>query len=209
MSQSLVAVLRALPLDLARCEAYELSTHGPIVGFLRRQAGSVTTSELLDGVARGTFRGGIRCEDVQHLTFPDSSFDLCTSTEVFEHVADDAAGFAELRRVLRPGGYLVFTVPLGGHAATLERTALVDGVRIQTEPAEYHADRDGRRVFCFRNYGTDILDRLRTVGFDDAMLAEPPQRLFGHARRVVVARRAPASRVTAEVNRDAGQQQHR
>jgi ubiquinone/menaquinone biosynthesis C-methylase UbiE len=32
---------------------------------------------------------------VQRLSFADASFDLCTSTEVFEHVPDDRAGLRE------------------------------------------------------------------------------------------------------------------
>ena len=44
--------------------------------------------------------------------YGDASFDLCTSTEVFEHMPDDLNGFSEIRRVLRPGGRFVFTVLL-------------------------------------------------------------------------------------------------
>lgn len=34
---------------------------------------------------------GVRCEDVQHLTFASASFDLCISTEMFEHVPTTSA----------------------------------------------------------------------------------------------------------------------
>jgi SAM-dependent methyltransferase len=45
--------------------------------------------------------------DATRLSFPDASFDLVYSFNVFEHLPDPAATFAEIKRVLRPGG-LVF-----------------------------------------------------------------------------------------------------
>ena len=42
--------------------------------------------------------------DVAALTFPDRSFDLVVSTLSMHHWADQAAGLAEIGRVLRPGG---------------------------------------------------------------------------------------------------------
>ena len=51
-------------------------------------------------------RAGLPC-----LPFRDSAFDLAVSLDVFEHVLDDQAAMAEVRRVLRPGGRLIATVP--------------------------------------------------------------------------------------------------
>lgn len=192
ISQSLVEALRCNISSLIDCDAYELSSVGVLVSFLKRRTRSLTVSEFFDDVPVGAFSsGGVRCEDVQSLTFADKSFDLCTSTEVFEHVTSDIAAFGELLRVLRPGGTLVFTVPLSDSRNTIERTALHDGTRYLTMAAEYHADRlRGPHVFCYRNYGRDILDRLRQVGFASATFYRPTRRLFGFARDVVIARRA-------------------
>ncbi len=49
--------------------------------------------------------------DATNLGFADDSFDRIIASEVFEHVPDDAAAFAELTRVLRPGGIMAVTVP--------------------------------------------------------------------------------------------------
>lgn len=176
--------------DLARLDAYELSSSGPVLAFLRRHCRDVASSELLDGVAPGDMRDGIRCEDVQRLTFADGSFDLCTSTEVFEHVPDDRAGFRELHRVLRPGGRLLFTVPMGG-GATVERARLVDGECVHQLPPAYHGDRltGAGTVLVFRDYGEDIVQRLRDCGFAGALLHRSRADAFGHARTVVVATR--------------------
>lgn len=49
--------------------------------------------------------------DATALPFADGSFDRVIASEVLEHVTDDFAAFAELSRVLRPGGVLAVTVP--------------------------------------------------------------------------------------------------
>jgi SAM-dependent methyltransferase len=48
----------------------------------------------------------------EFLPFGDDSFDLVISTEAFYYVRDPRHGVSELRRVLRPGGAVVLTVPL-------------------------------------------------------------------------------------------------
>lgn len=50
-----------------------------------------------------------RCADITALPFPDDAFDLCVSSEVIEHVADDVAAVRELLRVSR--GPVILTVP--------------------------------------------------------------------------------------------------
>jgi len=52
-----------------------------------------------------------RHEDIQAMTFPESSFDAVLCIEVLEHVADPFAAARELHRVLRTGGFLFLTTP--------------------------------------------------------------------------------------------------
>ena len=47
----------------------------------------------------------------EFLPFPDSSFDLVMCIQAFDYVADPHAVVTELRRVLRPGGVVLLTVP--------------------------------------------------------------------------------------------------
>lgn len=49
--------------------------------------------------------------DAEHLPFPDNHFDAVTFRGAFHHVGDPAACLAEVRRVLRPGGAVVFFEP--------------------------------------------------------------------------------------------------
>lgn len=179
---------------LPRRDAYELSSRGPLAEWLRRRCRTLQLSEYFDDVPPGRMRDGVRCEDVQALGFADASFDLVTHTEVFEHVPDDARGFAELFRVLRPGGVMVFTVPLFERPATVERARLVDGrVEHLLEP-EYHTDllRGEGRVLCFRDYGLDLVARVRTAGFARVDLLDVDARVpWGFGRRVLTALKDP------------------
>lgn len=188
---SLLAALAAHVGRLADIDAYELSTTGAVLRHLQRHCRSVATSEYLEGVPPGGSRNGVRCEDVQQLSFAAGSFDLCTSTEVFEHVPDDRAGLRELHRVLRPGGRLLLTVPMSGQAATVER-ARRDGPRIEhLLPPAYHGDRINGpgSVLVYRDYGRDIVARAHAAGFRQAGLWTPPLAFAGHRRAVLVAAR--------------------
>jgi SAM-dependent methyltransferase len=49
---------------------------------------------------------------VTSLPFAPDAFDLVCALDIVEHVADEAAVFSELDRVLRPGGTLLLSVPL-------------------------------------------------------------------------------------------------
>lgn len=188
---SLVEALSNCLDDLRACDAYELSTAGAAHDFLRRNCRTLVTSEYLQGVAPGSIHNHVRCEDVQQLSFTDGSFDLCTSTEVFEHVPDDRAGYRELHRVLRPGGRLLFTVPLSDQAVTVERARLEGGTPLHLLPAAYHGDRINgpNSVLVYRDYGADIVERVLDAGFEAAVLWEPEHGFFGHMRKVVIATR--------------------
>src|SRR5918998_1846589 len=48
------------------------------------------------------------CTEAERLPFPDDSFDLVFGHAVLHHLPDLDASFREFRRVLRPGGRIVF-----------------------------------------------------------------------------------------------------
>lgn len=51
--------------------------------------------------------------DITAIAVPDGSFDVILCTEVLEHVPEPALAVAEMARILRPGGKLLLTAPLG------------------------------------------------------------------------------------------------
>lgn len=186
------AALRSVVPDLAERDVCELSAQGPLVEFLRRHARSLALSEYFADAPTGSWRGAVRCEDVQRLTYADASFDLVTHSEVLEHVPDDARAMRELRRVLRPGGIMLFTVPLHGGEWTVQRARLHAGTIEHLCAPVYHADplRRDTGILAFRDYGRDLLDQLRAAGFAEARLIRAGGALPWLAPRdVVFARR--------------------
>jgi SAM-dependent methyltransferase len=61
--------------------------------------------------ARGRGHDNVRVARLEEIPYPDDSFDLVTCLDVIEHTPDDRASFRELRRITKPGGWLVVTVP--------------------------------------------------------------------------------------------------
>jgi SAM-dependent methyltransferase len=76
--------------------------------------GSVTGLELADASvarARGRGVGEVVQGTLEDMPFENARFDLAVSFDVIEHLDDDRRALGELRRVVRPGGLLVVTVP--------------------------------------------------------------------------------------------------
>jgi SAM-dependent methyltransferase len=89
--------------------------------------------------------------DATAIPFADSVFDAVFLFDVLEHVDEEAKALAEIRRVLRPGGKLLVTVPafmflyglqdeVSEHKRRYRRPALVDSLRrsgFQVDYASY------------------------------------------------------------------------
>src|SRR5437870_6156033 len=72
--------------------------------------GADMSTEALDFCrARGLSK--VKQGAAEALPYEDASFDLVTGLDVVEHLDDDIAGLAEMRRVLRPGGRSLLFVP--------------------------------------------------------------------------------------------------
>lgn len=116
----------------------------------------------------GFTHDGLRNESLTRLTFPSASFDVVISLDVLEHVAFVERALAECRRVLRPGGALLFSVPFYPERETnLVRASEDEAGRITHHlPPEYHGDplsTDG--CLAYHHFGWELLDWVRRAGF--------------------------------------------
>lgn len=78
-----------------------------------RPRGRVTGVDANANAVAATGRRGhvaLQC-NIERMPFADACFDLVTCLDVIEHTSDDRRTLRELRRVTRPGGTLLVTVP--------------------------------------------------------------------------------------------------
>ena len=150
---------------------FEAQASGPVHEHLKHLPGYVC-AEFLDGVPSGTVSpAGVRCENLEELTFPDGSFGLVITQDVLEHVAHPAAAFREIARVLKPGGYHIFTVPLHEGRSSVTRAMQDEGRHSFILPPVYHGDplrSSGSLVYT--DFGDDLPALLSEFGFTTELL---------------------------------------
>jgi SAM-dependent methyltransferase len=111
-------------------------------------------------------------QNLERLSFPDAAFDLVVTSDVLEHVRLADRAHREIRRVLRPGGRYLFTVPHVRDRPTLERVRVVDpddpARDVDVLEREYHDDgnAEGGRALAYRSFGSDLDGELRNLGFE-------------------------------------------
>jgi SAM-dependent methyltransferase len=79
-----------------------------------REYGEVSGIELnpeAAEIARGRGECDVRVGRLEELPWEAGTFDLITCLDVIEHTPDDRLTLSELRRVCKPGGWLLVTVP--------------------------------------------------------------------------------------------------
>ena len=176
ISLATVTLIKSLPLDSSTSAVYELSFHGAVYRYLKQRFAHFECSEYFGSPAGGLKFKGVRNEDVQKLSFDEGCFDLVSCTEVFEHVPDYHAGFSEVFRVLKPGGWFVFTVPFFDAESTQPICRLTPHGSLQwLANEEYHDSQVsgvGTVPVFWHHSKSQILDDLQEAGFPEARLVE-------------------------------------
>jgi SAM-dependent methyltransferase len=149
---------------------HESSPDGQLSAFLKKNCPRYSSSHHFANVPRGEYKGEHRSEDLSQMTFPDGSFDMFITSDVFEHVMDPAAAFEEIARVLKPGGAHVFTMPWYPQLAqTRQRARIAPGGNIEhlTEP-DYHGNPiDASGSLVTFDWGLDFPTFIRKHGGHD------------------------------------------
>ena len=161
----------------------EINTIGSIGSMhaLLQQLPRLAFSDYRGPERLGQLVNGARNEDICRLTYSDASFDIVLSSDTLEHVPDFRAALAETRRVLRPGGRHIFTVPVVWTRSTTEARARIDddGEIIHMMPALYHGKGSGAYrlipvgadFLTFTEFGRDVVDYVREAGFEPEVYA--------------------------------------
>jgi SAM-dependent methyltransferase len=165
--------------QLEVAEINTIGSMGSLHSFLA-QLPRLTFSEYRGADRLGEVIDGARNEDICRLTYADKSFDLVLSSDTLEHVPDFRAALRETRRVLRPGGRHVFTVPIVASRATTDARATIDGHGevVHLLPPLYHGRGAGLYryvpvgddLLTFTEFGRDLTDHMREAGFEPEVL---------------------------------------
>jgi SAM-dependent methyltransferase len=83
----------------------------PMNNFISQFCNEYSFSHYFEDAELGSIKDGIRCENLENLTFADDTFDIFVTQDVLEHVFNPESACREIMRVLRPGGIHIFTVP--------------------------------------------------------------------------------------------------
>ena len=113
-------------------------------------------SEYFDGTPSGQLSpNGILCVDFYNMPFPDDSFDLIITEDVFEHIEYPLKAFSEITRALKAGGRHIFTVPIK-QGKTRNRKGL--------PPAHHYAPPGSAGAYVHFEWGYDICDVANACG---------------------------------------------
>lgn len=97
-------------------------------------------------------------QNIEMMTFDSNSFDIFISQDVLEHVFDPEKACKEIFRVLKPGGWHIFTTPRHNHIKkSIRRANRVGGAVKYLKPPEYHANPvgDGKALVTY-DWGRDF-----------------------------------------------------
>ena len=143
---------------------------------MARQAGSVTGMDLTAGMMAEASRKAqadgldVRFQqgDMAAMPFPDDSFDVVVCMLALMHVPPEDRGrvFAEVRRVLRPGGRLLIGVKnaVFERFSAADRFATVDITDVPNEELVFTGTREGDELRApWHSFSPDDLKRLSAV----------------------------------------------
>jgi SAM-dependent methyltransferase len=89
----------------------------------------------------GQIVNGVLNQDITNSSYESNSFDLIITQDIFEHIPNYIKGEKECYRILKQGGWYVFSVPCSlGLAKDQIRTFIKDGQEIDLLDRIYHRD---------------------------------------------------------------------
>ena len=153
--------------EFQNLKIYEPGLIGPFRKLFQKLPG-YSNSYFWEDVTPGEFREDVQCQDLMNLTYGDSSFDLVLSSDIFEHVRKPFTGFREVNRVLKPGGFHIFSIPSDYPipSETVFRVDTSGPEDVFVLPRHYHSAPGGGKSLVYTDFGEDMVEIMAGDGID-------------------------------------------
>jgi 2-polyprenyl-3-methyl-5-hydroxy-6-metoxy-1,4-benzoquinol methylase/glycosyltransferase involved in cell wall biosynthesis len=161
--------------EFRRLRIAEINACGTLHEYLKEHP-NLFYSEWLPHAKSGEVHDGVRCEDLQRLTYPENYFDFILTSETLEHVSDPDKAWQEIHRTLKAGGYHIFTIPVvPWQRKTRQRARIVGGMREDLLEPAYHSPWGTEDVFVYTDFGMDVLEKLNDKGLKTEVFYLSPE----------------------------------
>jgi SAM-dependent methyltransferase/arsenate reductase-like glutaredoxin family protein len=156
---------------------YEPGVIGPFRKYFNNFKNYVTSFYWSD-VKEGEYRDGLQCQNLEQLTYISNRFDLILTSDIIEHIRKPWDAFQEIWRILKLGGYHIFTIPVHYpmRSKTFYRVDTSGSKDIHLIEPRYHSapnhDGTGRgKSLVYVDFGKDIIAQLSEIGFEVELLS--------------------------------------
>ncbi|MEW6744408.1 MAG: methyltransferase domain-containing protein [Planctomycetota bacterium] len=165
--------------------AYVMEQVTPVPAACRRlikNLDMVCSEYLGPDIPGGHVENGIRHENAEALSFPESTFDLVVCNDVLEHLPHPKQGISEMCRVLRTGGRLFVTIPFEpAQDMNVVRAEMIDGKIVHHLPEVYHGNPlSSSGSLVFTDFGWELIGQLENAGFSKAEFVMLWSYEYGH-----------------------------
>ncbi|WP_353813454.1 class I SAM-dependent methyltransferase [Agromyces sp. SYSU T00266] len=181
LEREAIGGVRGRVLEIGAGEGENFGAFDPAVEWVGLEPDSERRAELAQRAREWKHEQAPLDAVAERIPLPDASVDAVVGTYVLCSVTDQAAALAEVRRVLRPGGTVVFVDHVVAPPGTLKR-----GIQRAVTPLSTR--------FCHGcHWDRDTGAALAEAGFevDEARLVRVPSFPFGPTRVLVFRGRAP------------------
>jgi 2-polyprenyl-3-methyl-5-hydroxy-6-metoxy-1,4-benzoquinol methylase/glycosyltransferase involved in cell wall biosynthesis len=161
--------------EFRRLKIAEINACGALHSYLKDHP-NFCYSEWIPHAKPGEMHDGVRCEDLQHLTYPHDTFDIILTSETLEHVPEPENAWREIHRTLKGGGCHIFTIPvLPSQRDTIQRARMVNGTREDLLEPAYHSPWGREDVFVYTDFGMDVIEKLNKIGLKTEVFYLSPE----------------------------------
>ena len=171
--ESVVELLRNK--EFRQLKIAEINACGALHSYLKDHPNLYYSEWLPDGKP-GEVHDGVRCEDLQCLTYPDNYFDIILTSETLEHVPDPDRAWREIHRTLKDDGRHIFTIPIvPWQRETIQRARIVNGIREDLLEPAFHGLWGQEELFVYTDFGMDVVDKLNKIGLNTEVFYLSPE----------------------------------